>query len=108
MSNVRLEIGGRTFTVACAAGEEAHIAALGREIDGKVRGMSGAGGNSESRMLLFAALLLADELHESRGRDGAPPRVEDHGPALVRLVEGIEAAAERLENLSRDLERAAG
>jgi cell division protein ZapA len=108
MSNVRLEIGGRTFSVACAAGGEEHIALLGRQIDDKVRAIGGAGGNSESRMLLFAALLLADELHESRTRDGAPPPAEDHGPTLVRLVEGIEAAAGRIENLGRDLERARG
>ena len=37
MSNVNLHIGGRTFTVACEAGQEEHILGLGRLIDEKVR-----------------------------------------------------------------------
>lgn len=107
MSNVRLEIGGRSFTVACAAGEEEHIALLGRGIDAKVRAMGQAGGNSESRMLLFAALLLADELHESRSGERGGAAASDHGPDLGKLAEGIEAAAERIENLAGRLEQAA-
>ena len=34
MSNVTLTIGGRDYTVACAAGEETHVVGLGRLIDG--------------------------------------------------------------------------
>ena len=72
MSNVTLEIGGRSFTVACAPGEEEHVADLGRMIASKLGEMDGIASQSEARMLLFASLLLADELHEARsGRRGA-------------------------------------
>jgi cell division protein ZapA len=97
MSNVTLTIGGRFYTVACAEGEEAHIEALGRTIDGKLTGMPNLGGQSEARTLLFAALLLADELHEARS--GATSA--DDGPAaeaLERLAETLESLADRLEN----------
>lgn len=106
MSNVSLEIGGRQFSVASADGEEEHVAMLGRRIDEKLRAMGGAAGQSESRMLLFAALLLADEIHEMTVRGGAPVP-EDTGPALAKFAEGIEAAARRLENLAAHLERRA-
>ena len=106
MSNVSLDIGGRAFSVASADGEEEHIKMLGRKIDQKLNAMGGASGQSESRMLLFAALLLADENHELLTRDGAPPPPEDHGPAVEKLVSGIEAAAGRLEKLAEHLERA--
>ncbi|MDP3675907.1 MAG: cell division protein ZapA [Novosphingobium sp.] len=106
MSNVSLEIGGRQFSVASADGEEDHVAMLGRRIDDKLRAMGGAAGQSESRMLLFAALLLADEIHEMTVRGGAPAP-EDTGPALTKVAEGIDAAARRLENLATDLERRA-
>ena len=101
MSNVALEIGGRRFTVACAAGEESHVSGLGRMIDGKLAEMGEAAGQSESRMLLYAALLLADELHE-RGHANAvpaqalPPETDTH----------LSAIAERLENLAGLLEAA--
>ncbi|MFV4725644.1 cell division protein ZapA, partial [Mycobacterium tuberculosis] len=73
MSNVTLQIGGRSFTVACAPGEEDHIAGLGRMIDAKLHSVGSTAGQSESRILLFAALLLADELHEMRGGGPVPP-----------------------------------
>ena len=65
MSNVDLIIGGREFKVACAEGEEAHVTELGRLIDSKVANMNMTG-QSEGRMLLFASLLLADELRDGR------------------------------------------
>ena len=96
MSNVTLTIGGRHYTVACAEGEEAHIAMLGRSIDGKLAGMTSLGGQSEARTLLYAALLLADELHERQ--DGAAQVVE--APA----AEALESLAGRLESLAERLE----
>jgi len=99
MSNVALSIGGRNFTVACAAGEEEHIADLGRMIDAKLGAMGDMTGQSESRMLLFAALLMADELHDAHA---ASP------PATSAMLEGtgerLEAIAVRLENLATHLE----
>ena len=59
MSNITLSIGGRAYTVACADGEESHVAGLGRMIDAKVGAMDGVASQNESRALLFAALLLA-------------------------------------------------
>lgn len=106
MSNVSLEIGGRQYSVASADGEEEHVALLGRRIDEKLRAMGGSAGQSESRMLLFAALLLADEIHEMTVRGGAPAPADD-GPALARVANGIDAAARRIEKLAADLEQAA-
>lgn len=95
MSNVTLQIGGRAYTVACAEGEEAHIQALGGMIADKVRTM-GAAAQSEPRQLLFAALLLADELHEARAAlaAAAPDR---HAPALEALAARLEIIATHLE-----------
>ena len=106
MSNVTLTIGGRQYTVACAAGEEAHIEELGRTIDGKLTALPSLGGQSEQRTLLFAALLLADELHEARTGVGAAtapspsPSREDPqtAEALESLAERLEGIAARLEN----------
>lgn len=94
MSNVTLTIGGRAYTVACATGEEGHVEELGRLIDGKLGGLPGGAAQSESRSLLFAALLLADEVHELRCR------AAEDGDGTGAL-HGIAA---RLENLARHLE----
>ena len=99
MSNVTLTIGGRTYAVACAQGEEEHIAGLGRMIDAKVSGITATGGTSEIRMLLFAALLLADDLHEAtRATVGNPA---SSGNSAAKRLDQLAA---RLENLASHLE----
>lgn len=100
MSNVTLSIGGRAYTVACADGEEAHVAGLGRMIDAKVSAMDGAASQNESRALLFAALLLADEVHEA----SANPSAAESAPATAHLAPQLARIAERLENLADRLE----
>jgi cell division protein ZapA len=100
VSNVRLAIGGRQFTVACAEGEEEHVTGLGDMIAAKIATMGDLSSQSESRMLLFAALLLADELHEARTQ---PPA--SAAPALANgSAQRLEAIAQRLENLASRLE----
>ncbi len=98
MSNVTLTIGGRHYTVACGPGEEDHIGMLGRTIDSKLAGLPNMTGQSEPRTLLYAALLLADEVHELRSGAAAP----DDGAA----AEALESLAERLEGLAAHLEGA--
>ena len=100
MSNVTLSICGRDYTVACAEGEEAHVAGLGRLIDSKLGAMGNMAGQSESRQLLFAALLLADELHE-----GGPARAAAVPSATTDdYADRLEAIAARLETCASHLE----
>ncbi len=68
MSTVTLSIGPKSYTVACADGEEAHIRALGAIIAEKYARLGSARAPLEAQNLLFAALFLADELAESRKR----------------------------------------
>ena len=100
-SNVTLTIGGRTYAVACAEGEESHIRTLGHSIDDKLVGMPNLSGQSEARTLLFAALLLADEIHElSSGPASAPPSSDPQAAEALELVaEQLESLAERLESI---------
>ena len=98
MSNVTLEIAGRKFTVACAEGEEEHIAMLGRVIDSKLAEMPNVASQSEGRALLFAALLLADENYELKQGTPTQSRGPDIAEPLEALAEKLESLAIRLEN----------
>ncbi len=98
MSNVTVQIGGRGYIVACAEGEETKVEQLGELIDDKIRDMASAGHN-EVRLLLFAALLLADELHDLKSRSPAAPAADDSAQAAA-----LEAIATRLENCASALE----
>ncbi|GGD91722.1 hypothetical protein GCM10011515_09240 [Tsuneonella deserti] len=63
MSEVALSIGGRVFRVACAPGEEERVGRLGALINEKLASMGNLSGH-EAQNILFAALLLADQVHE--------------------------------------------
>ncbi|MDP5102488.1 MAG: cell division protein ZapA, partial [Erythrobacter sp.] len=68
MSTVTLTIGPKSYAVACADGEEAHITALGAIIAEKYNQLGASRAPLEAQNLLFAALFLADELAEARSR----------------------------------------
>jgi cell division protein ZapA len=109
MSNVTLTIGGRPYTVSAADGEETHIEMLGRMIAERVARGSGGAGQSEPRMLLFAALMLADELHELH-RQLPPPQEEAPEPEVqpaAEVIARIETLAARVEKLAAHLEEPA-
>jgi len=74
MSTVTLTIGPKSYAIACADGEEAHIEALGAMIAEKYAQLGSARAPLEAQNLLFAALFLADELAEARkGKPAAKP-----------------------------------
>ena len=98
MAEVELIIAGRSYRLACRDGEEANLKAAGAMVDAKSReALAGLGTLSESRQLLFASLLLADQLVDGRTDqiDTGP------GPALVeranRLADALEQIADTLE-----------
>ena len=112
MSNVTLSIGGRNFVVSATDGEESHIEMLGRMIDDRARKI-GAQNQSEPRMMLFAALVMADELHEAHKAAPPPAPVPEPEPVVAEpagpspeIMARIEAIAARVEKLAAHLEDA--
>ena len=96
MSNVTIELGGRKYTVACGEGEEGHLSMLGETIQAKLASVPGLSGQSPERTLLYAALLLADELHEAQGK---PERAFEQATEILEdLAGGLESLASRLES----------
>jgi cell division protein ZapA len=101
MATLDIDVAGRRYSVSCRDGEEQHLLAVAALVDGKAKDAAAALGSlSETRQLLFAALLLADEVKEHRaGRPASASAEPDAAVAdgLERLAGRIEALAERLE-----------
>ena len=106
MAQVDLFIAGRTYQIACRDGEEESLKAAARLVDAKSReALSGLGTLSESRQLLFASLLLADQLVEGSGGAAAvAPAPAEPDPIIA---ERASVLAERLERLAASLENEA-
>jgi cell division protein ZapA len=97
MAEVDLTIAGRPYRVACRDGEENSLRAAAALVDAKSReALAGLGTMSEARQLLFASLLLADQLVDERPAQAAAPD--------PRLAQSAESLAARLESLADALE----
>lgn len=121
MSDMRLPIAGRIYSVTCQPGEEEHLARLGSMLDAAARKAGASGGLTETRALLFAGLLIADELAEAQdreaeklasaaakavpGKDQADLLAQDADVDLA--ARAIERLAARIENLAEGLEKQA-
>jgi len=102
VSEVALQIGGRTYRVACAAGEEERVTRLGATIAEKLASMGNPTG-PDAQNLLFAALLLADEVHE--GRDGVAA-ADERVATAQREAEGVsQDLREQVIAMERELAR---
>jgi cell division protein ZapA len=106
VGRVTLEINGKPYVVGCEDGGEAHVRALAARIDAAARLVAPeAGAPGEARLILMAALVVADQLHEAEAAAGAAEtRAAEFEASLDRLtakaVRALEAAADRLEDMA--------
>jgi len=99
MAEIDVFIAGRAYKVACRDGEEDSLRKAASLVDAKSReALAGMGTLSEARQLLFASLLLADDLVDDGKGPPPPPPID---PAVAERAERI---ADRLESLASTLE----
>ena len=66
MAQLTVKINGYAYNVGCEDGQEAHLQEMARQVEQRIENIKALGGQSgESRLLLLAALLMADELHDT-------------------------------------------
>jgi cell division protein ZapA len=112
MAQVTLDIAGRHYEMTVHEGQQTHFRQLAAIVDAKVRAVSGAIGTiNESRQLLMAALLLADEMGNPPAV-ATPARPEPQLDAqsedtVVLAARDIDSLAERIERLAQTLEKRA-
>jgi cell division protein ZapA len=98
MADIDISIAGRSYRIACRDGEEDNLRTAANLVDQKSReALAGLGSLSEARQLLFASLLLADQLIDKKA---AQPSSLDDG-----VAEKANALATRIEQLADALER---
>jgi cell division protein ZapA (FtsZ GTPase activity inhibitor) len=69
VSKVTISLNGRPFTIGCEEGQQAYLRELASHLDSHVRGLAERVGQiGDLRLLLMAALIVADELKEAQGQ----------------------------------------
>jgi cell division protein ZapA len=120
MAAVIVNIAGRSYRLSCDDGEEPRLEQLARYVEGKIFAMKeGFGEIGDQRIVVMAALSIADEATDARGRaqameiDLAALRAElDATKRAVaaleeRVAAAVENAARRLEQLNAELQKPA-
>ena len=106
MAQVTIRINGYAYTVGCQDGEEEHLEAMAAEVERRIDSIKTAAGPSgEARMLLMAALLMADDLYEAEkalksARSGQASLI----PPDAKLGRRLGKLAKRAEEIAADIE----
>ncbi len=115
MAVVEITINGRAFNVTCDDGQEDRLTHLAGEVDARVSDLAGKIGQiGDARLMLLAALTLADDLSEARTHAGGvdPGALDEARREGARLAGDemeagaarvIEAAARRINALADSL-----
>jgi cell division protein ZapA len=121
MSQVNVTINGRQFRMACEDGQEDHVTDLARDLDARIEGLRAKFGEiGDTRLTVMAALTVADELagmglrvkrleQELAALQDARVSAADRSKtAQAAVAAALAAAAERVENVTRKLNRSIG
>ena len=99
MPEVQIEIGGRTFDVACQEGEEHYLQAAARMLDEEASALTAQIGRiPEPRMLLMAGLMLADKTAGMQDKlREAEDKMAEKEAELAQLRDAPQPEPERVE-----------
>jgi len=118
MAAVNVVVNGRNYSIACNDGEEERLKKLAAIVDDKLQELTRTVGQiGDQRLMLMAALLLADEFYSQQAKlDEIDKALSDFKTANGELqervnesegfaAEKLEAAAKRVENIIQTLAR---
>jgi cell division protein ZapA len=111
MAQVTVRINGYAYTVGCQDGEEQHLQQMAEQVERRIDSIKAVAGQSgESRMLVMAALLMADDLFEmgkslkeaQTAQSGQAAQPADGAPD-TKLNRRLGKLAKRAEDIAAEL-----
>ena len=109
MAEVSLDINGRSYEIACDDGQEERLRGLAGYLDLRVRELTEQMGQvGELRLIVMAALLVADELQDALSQLDVLEQAQESGEGAsdVAVAGALEDCALRLEKIAAQLEGA--
>jgi cell division protein ZapA len=110
MPEVSVQIANRDYELACGDGEEERVQELAAYVDEKIAELRRQlPGTPEVKLLVFAALILADESREARGiakaAESAKASATDSAETLATALEDL--ITSRVDKMSKTVSGAA-
>jgi cell division protein ZapA len=124
MGQIVITVNNQKYTLACRDGEEARLTELSEYVNTKSETLTKTMGQvGETRVLLMASLLLADEaldnigklekakakakkIAETKGAGETDGSARENGAAEIRVAALLGEAADALEGIAAELESA--
>jgi cell division protein ZapA len=116
LAHVTVKINGYAYTVGCEDGQEQHLLAMAQQVESRIESIKTLGGNTgEARLLVLAALLMADEIHDMRieleglraaaAASAKTPRAKGEGKADPEVTRKLGRLTVRAEEIAASMER---
>jgi cell division protein ZapA len=121
MSHVSVTINSRQYRMACEDGQEDHLLLLARDLDQRIEQLRARFGEiGDTRLIVMAALTIADELAEADKRlhraeqelaaaqDTRAGAADRAVASQAAIVNALNSAAERIEQVTKRLNQSLG
>lgn len=116
MPSIEVTISGRKYRMACDEGQEDHLRRLAEDFEGRIAGIrKDLGEIGDARLMVVAALMLADELSDAQTQLAAAQRdlaaatgvsavaSERAQATQAAVIAALNSASERIETVTREL-----
>ena len=106
MAQVDVSVNGQSYRIACEDGQEARLVDLAAMVDEKVIGLVNQIGQvGSNRLLVMAALIIADELVDLKNEAGSSQELEDNTNQQDTVL-ALQEITKRIENIADQVEQA--
>ncbi len=106
MAQVDVSVNGQSYRIACEDGQEDRLVDLAAMVDEKVIGLVNQIGQvGSNRLLVMAALIIADELVDLKNEVGSSRELEDK-IKQEDMVLTLQEITKRIENIADEVEQA--
>ena len=106
MAQVNVSVNGQSYRIACEDGQEDRLVDLATMVDEKVLELVNQIGQvGSNRLLVMAALIIADELVDLKNEAGSLQEQKDNTNQQDTVL-ALQEITKRIENIADQVERA--
>ena len=106
MAQVDVSVNGQSYRIACEDGQEDRLVDLAAMVDEKVLGLVNQIGQvGSNRLLVMAALIIADELVDLKNEAGSPQELKDNTNKQDTVL-ALQEITKKIENIADQVEQA--
>ena len=106
MAQVDVSVNGQSYRIACEDGQEDRLVDLAAMVDEKVLGLVNQIGQvGSNRLLVMAALIIADELVDLKNEAASSQELDDNTNQQDTVL-ALQEITKRIENIADQVEQA--